>query len=118
MKINAIQNNNYNQQFKGLLQVQNLKKGGKAIEQITSLELDKGLAESALKNIFEGNWANTGNKQLHYKQIWPYNEAILQTLGINLSRRLDEYTDVECKLLNNGYSIQSNDYKITHIAIL
>ena len=114
MQINRIQNNT--PQFQGIIQIQNFRKGGKIMEMKTSFELDRGLAQSALKNVFGGSWANVGDKSIPNKEMAPYFEALKQTLGINLPKSYRGSTHIERKLIDSGYTIKADkEYKITHI---
>ena len=116
MQIQRIQNNNYTPQFQGFMNVQNLKKTEEVIKRNTSQELDKGLAESALKNIFGGSWTNDGIKAIASGKLARYTEVINQTLGLNIKRKLKDTQKIELKSFENGYSVKvENDYKITHI---
>ena len=115
MQVQRIQKKQYNPQFNGILKVQNYRKSEGIIEKETTIDLDRGLANCALKNLFEGSWSNYGGKQLPGKNIAPYLEALLQTLGINLPKN-NEMKYVKLKNFNNGYSIKVNgEYKIIHI---
>ena len=112
MLINKVQNNNYTPHFQGILRINNLKNGGEITELKTTLELDKGLAESALKNLFEGRWVN--DKRQESSKLIKYVSAINQTLGINLPKISNK--QIELRSFDKGYSIKANgEYEITHI---
>ena len=115
MRIQKIQNNNYTQ-FKGLVRVQNFKKGGEIIEQVTTEEFDKGLAECAFKNIFNGNWSDTGHKFIKNGNLANYGNVLRHTLGINLPRTNNKVEHVILEHSNNSYGIKiDNEYELTHI---
>ena len=115
MQIHRIQNN-LNPQFQGIIKVQNFKKGGEIVERKTSQDLDRGLAQSALNNIFEGNWTNEGTKHLNTEYIARYADAISQTLGLDVCKTKKQTELVERKQIESGYSFKVADlYKITHI---
>jgi len=115
MQINRIQNNTYTPQFNGFIRLQNFAKGGEITKVETSQELDKGLADIALKNLFSGNWNNVGEKKLERGKLGLYVDIIRQTLGINIPRVGKEPVKVEVKHFDNGYGIKGKDYQITHI---
>lgn len=116
MKINKIQNNNYTPQFRGMIKFQNFAKSGEITKIETSQDLDKGLAQLALNSVFDGSWANAGEKKIERNKLGLYIDIIRQTLGINIPRVNKELAKVELKHFDNGYSIKSgSDYKITHI---
>lgn len=116
MQINRIQNNTYTPQFNGFIRLQNFAKGGEITKVETSQELDKGLANIALNNVFGGNWIKAGKKEIKFKELKQYCDVISQTLGISIPRNTKEPVKVELKHFDNGYSIKSDgDYKITHI---
>ncbi len=114
MQVNRVQNNNYNPYFQGFLKIQNFSKDGQNIVRETSMEFDRGLADLALKNFFGGNWANEGAQKVNYKQIKQYTDVLRQALGINLPRNVREWQKVELKTFDGGYSIKSDDFRITH----
>ena len=116
MKINKIQNNNYTPQFRGMIKFQNFANGGEVTKIETTHELDKGLAQIALNNVFGGNWANAGKKNLERKKLGLFIDIIRQTLGINIPKANKELAKVELKHFDNGYSIKSDgEYQLTHI---
>ena len=116
MQIPKIQNYNYNPQFQGFIKIQSLKKGGEVKEIETTFELDRGLAKTALKNLFEGSWTNSGDRSVPGSKLALYAEALKQTLGINLPRTGKAVEHVKLTHLDNGYSIESGkNYKLTHI---
>ena len=105
MRIQKIQNNNYTQ-FQGLLRVQNFKKGGEVIERVTTEEFDKGLAECAFKNIFKGNWSDTGHKFIQNSNLAGYGSVLRHTLGINLPKTDRKIEQVILGHSDNSYSIK------------
>ena len=116
MQINKIQYRTYNPQFGGIMKFQDFTNGGKITKFETTLELDKGFAQLALKNMFDGNWADFGKKKIERNKLGQYIDVIRQTLGIKLPRVNKESVLVELKHFDNGYSIKSdNEYQLTHI---
>ena len=116
MQINKIQNNNCTPQFRGMIKFQNFAKGGEITKFETSQDLDKGLAQLALNNIFGGNWANAGEKKIQRNKLVQYIDIIQQTLGIKIPKSNQKTTKVELKNFDSGYSIKSdNEYQLTHI---
>ena len=116
MRINKIQNYNYNTQFQGTIRLQNLKKEGQTIKFNTTLELDKGLAQLALRNLFKGSWENEGGKYIYKDDLSQYTEALNQTIGLSVTKPLKNLEKIELRHFKNGYSIKSDgNYKITHI---
>lgn len=114
MRIGGIQNNN-NPQFQGVIKVQYFKKADEILQKKTSIDLDRGLSQCALKDVFEGDWANTGNKRIDSHKLTQYIAALRGTLDINLPRLTTKTKAVELKQFGDGYSIKiGNDYKITH----
>lgn len=115
MQINRVQNN-YNPQFNGMIKIRNFVKNGEITKFETSQELDKGLADVALKNVFNGDWANTGERKLERNKLGLYIDIIRQTLGISIPRVTKEIVPVKLKHFDNGYSIKAGeDYQLTHI---
>lgn len=114
MQISKIQSNNYTPQFNGFIKLQNFTKNGEVTKVKTSQELDKGLADLALKNVFGGNWTN-GGRDIKRTELGQYVEIIRQTLGINVPRVTKEPVKVELRHFDNGYNIKGKDYQITHI---
>lgn len=116
MQINKIQNSNYYPRFGGLIKFQDFTNGGKITKIKTTLELDKGFAQLALKNMFDGNWADISKKKIERSKFKQYLDVIAQTIDLKLPRLNKEFTLVELKHFDNGYSIKSGkDYQITHI---
>lgn len=110
MQINNIDNN----PFKGSITIKNLKNSNNVVRK-TTFDLDKGLSDYTLKNIFNGCWKNQGHKRINNNKLITYINIIQQTLGISIPKTQDKITHVELKYFDNGYSIANKDYKITHI---
>ena len=116
MRIGALQNNNINPHFQGVIKLQNFKKGGEIIERKTSIDLDRGLSLSALENVFDGNWANQGIMSVQSKKLSQYIAAIKQTLDWSFPKRNKKLVPVELKRFETGYSVKvGDDFKITHL---
>lgn len=116
MLINRIQSYNYTPQFQGTIRLQNLKKEGEFTKINTTLELDRGLAQLALRNFFKGRWENEGNKCIPCENLMQYTETLWQTLGIKIPSLHKKSEQIVLKHFKNGYSIKSDgNYKITHI---
>ena len=116
MRVDKIQNNAYIPQFNGMIKIQNFAKNGEITKIETTQEFDKGFAELALKNLFDGDWANSGNKKIELKKLKQYFDVNRQTLGLRVPKISRDQTEIELKHFDKGYSIKSeNNYIITHI---
>ena len=113
MQIQRVQNNNT--RFNGLIQIQNLKLNSTPVTIKTDSDYDMSLAKITLKNIFNGNWANSGHKNIAGKVLAQYINILKSTLGIKINKAFKETEQVTLKNLDNGYNIKlDKDLEITH----
>ena len=118
MQITKITNtNNYSNNFNGIIKVKSIGPTKKPnMEVKTTLALDKGLSNFALKTIFNGDWSNRGNC-VNLKELDKFADILRQTLDLKIPHiNKKEIGQIELKHLENGYSIKViNNYELTHL---
>ncbi len=114
MQIQNIQNNN-STNFKGVIIIQNLKKGGKIIKRETSKTLDRELFDIAFRNICGGRYRYDEWRNIRAYELRDYADCLKYSKGLNLPET-DLYAENAKLNFDDGmYSIEiPKKFRIWH----